>query len=133
MATGRGPRYVSDGPRGADPAPVVTDRLRRNAEKILERLARTVERFRMQPGAYNFCQWRQVITPQFVGSENGQTTGTKKPARGGLSVPVWRSDPVRSSPPTFGALAALALGDAASVIVTQHGRTAPRLRRAGIG
>ena len=69
---------------------MLPDRLRRNAYKLLERLARMVEPNRMQPGAYNFCQWRQVITPQIVGSENGQTTGTKKPARGGLSVPVWR-------------------------------------------
>ena len=88
MPTAHGARYVSGGSRGADPAPVVTDRLRRSAQKLLERLARVVEPFRMQPGAYNFCQWRQVITPQIVGSENGQTTGTKKPARGGLSVPV---------------------------------------------
>ena len=50
----QGARYVWQGSRGADPAPVVTDRLRRNADKLLERLARTVEPFRMLPGAYNF-------------------------------------------------------------------------------
>ena len=52
----QGARYVSGGPRGADPAPVVTDRLRRNAQELLERLARVVEPIRMLPGAYNF--WR---------------------------------------------------------------------------
>jgi hypothetical protein len=114
--TGRGTFSRAHGAR--PPRPVLPDRLRRNADKLLERLARMVAPFRMQPGAYNFCQWRQVITPQFVGSENGQTAGTKKPARGGLSVPVWRSDPVRSGSPAFRTLAALALGNAASVIIT---------------
>ena len=86
--TGRGTFRAALGAR--TPPHVLPDRLRRNAHKLLERLARTVEPNRMQPGAYKFCRWRQVITSQFVGSENGQTTGTKKPARGGLSVPVWR-------------------------------------------
>ena len=83
VPTGRGTFGRALGAR--PPRHVLPDRLRRNAHKLLERLARTVEPIRMLPGAYNFCQWRQVITPQFVGSENGQTTGTKKPARGGLS------------------------------------------------
>ena len=52
----RGPRYVLGGSGGAAPAPVVTDRLRRSAQKLLERLARVVEPIRMLPGAYNF--WR---------------------------------------------------------------------------
>ena len=38
------------------PRPVLPDRLRRDADKLLERLARMVAPFRMQPGAYNF--WR---------------------------------------------------------------------------
>jgi len=38
------------------PRQLLPDHLRRNADKLLERLARTVEPIRMQPGAYNF--WR---------------------------------------------------------------------------
>ena len=58
VPTGRGTFGRAHGAR--PPRHVLPDRLRRNAHKLLERLARTVEPNRMQPGAYNFCQWRRA-------------------------------------------------------------------------
>ena len=52
--TVRGTFGRANGARG--PRQLLPDHLRRNADKLLERLARTVKPFRMRQAAYNF--WR---------------------------------------------------------------------------
>jgi len=75
VPTGRGTFGRTLGAR--PPRHVLPDRLRRNAHKLLERLARTVEPIRMLPGAYNFCQWRRAQKSPLGAGYRGQYGGLK--------------------------------------------------------
>ena len=105
-ATGHGARCRKHGARCREHG----SRCREHGPRVTVRLAGSTAR-----GAWVLCYVQKKAR-----------TGRARLVGGGL-------DPVGTGPPTFGALAPLTLGNAARVVIPQHGGAAPRLWRAGVG